>query len=90
MEIIKSDIDNGEAFDWGSTDEIRVERAVKSIKISDVVEKIAKHKKISSIVNLNITQREVSNILSKSGFTGYKLDGCLKWINGAIDILKNI
>jgi hypothetical protein len=82
--------DNGRSLFWSEEDEIRIERCIKSIKISDVVEKIAKHKKISSLVNLDINQREVSNILSKSGFTGYKLDGCLKWINGTINILKNI
>ena len=82
--------DNGRSLFWGGDDEIRIERAIKNIKISNTVEKIAKHKKISSIVNLNISQREVVNILSKSGFTGYKLDICSKWIDGTIEILKNI
>ena len=81
--------DNGRSLFWGD-DEIRVERAVKSIKISGVVEKIAKTKEIRSLINLNINQREVAGILSKSGFVGYKLDGCLKWIIGTIDILKNL
>jgi len=81
--------DNGRSLFWNA-DETRVERHIQSIRIPDVVEKIAKHKKISSLVNLDINQRELANILSKSGFTGYKLDGCLKWITGTIDMLKNI
>ena len=81
--------DNGRSLFWNE-DEIRIERAIKNIKISDVVEKIAKNKKISDIINLNINQRELVKILSQSGFTGYKLDGCLKWITATIDIMKNI
>ncbi|MCL1857653.1 MAG: hypothetical protein FWF92_00250 [Oscillospiraceae bacterium] len=81
--------DNGRSLFWNE-DEIRIERTIKNIRISDIVERIAKYKKISNIVNLNFNQRELVDILSRSGFTGYKLDGCVKWINSTIDILKNI
>ena len=81
--------DNGRSLFWNA-DEMRIEKAVRTIKISDVVEKIAEQKKISSLINLDINQHEVRQVLSKSGFTGYKLDGCLKWITGTIDILKRV
>jgi len=78
--------DNGRSLFWNENETAIIEKAVKNIKIPADIEKIAQNKKISSLVNLNINQREISNILYKSGFTDYKLDGCLKWILGATDM----
>jgi len=56
----------------------------------DVADEISKHRKISDFVNLNIGGDEIFKLLSDSGFTDYRLDGCFKWITGAINILKEM
>jgi hypothetical protein len=46
----------------------------------DVAEQIAKEYRISDLINLNISEAEVYEALHSSKFTGYRLEGSLKWI----------
>lgn len=57
----------------------------------DYVKKIAKERGgLKGLVNLNITESEVKEILTKAEFKGYRFDGALRWIMNAIKILRDI
>ena len=45
---------------------------------------------LAGLVNLNITDREIDEILVSSNFTGYRLKGAKMWIRKAIEEIKNL
>lgn len=45
---------------------------------------------LTGLVNLNITDREIEEILVSSNFTGYRLKGAKMWIRKAIEEIKNL
>jgi tRNA(Ile)-lysidine synthase TilS/MesJ len=56
----------------------------------DYVQEIAAERgTLTDLINLNITEKEIADILKKSGFTNYRYDGALKWIVKAIEMIKN-
>jgi hypothetical protein len=55
----------------------------------DYVKEIAASRSgLKGLINLDITQNDVIDVLHKSGFTGYRLDGACKWIINAIELVK--
>ncbi len=55
----------------------------------DYVREIAvRRNDIKSLVNLEITEREIYEILTEAGFGGYRLDGAAQWIMRTIEIIK--
>lgn len=56
----------------------------------DAVEQISKTVKIGKLVNLDITEKQIREVLIKSGFKGYRLEGSLKWITEALNILRKL
>jgi hypothetical protein len=57
----------------------------------DYVREIADERgSLSGLVNLNLSESDVSAILSEAGFTGYRYDGAFAWIMKAIDMLSDL
>ena len=46
--------------------------------------------KLSSMVNLEISDKEITSILKKSGFRDYRLKGAQIWIRKSIELIKNM
>ena len=42
------------------------------------------------LLDLDVTEQEICEILSKSGFDGYRLDGAYKWIMKCLGILREL
>jgi len=91
--------DNGRSLFYDETEET-VRKAVKDIKTYatafgpegtyfDFVLEIADAGvDFSKLLNLNIRKKDVEKILKSAKITGYRFDGCIEWIMGAIAILK--
>lgn len=90
--------DNGRSLFYEDTKET-VEMAIKNIPLYstsfgelgtyyDVAEEIATNNNIGSLINLNIRETEVLKVLKESGLKDYRLEGNLKWIMGALKVLK--
>lgn len=45
---------------------------------------------LSDLVNLEISEEQIRNTLIESGFKGYRLEGAVRWITGAIDIVRSL
>ena len=45
---------------------------------------------LEGLINLQITEDEIKAILTEAGFTGYRLDGALKWIIKTIDMIRTL
>ena len=43
---------------------------------------------ISKLLNFSITKDEIADILKIAGFTGYRFDGALSWIQQAIEMIQ--
>ena len=57
----------------------------------DYVQEIAGERKdIKTLINLDISKNDISDILQKAGFTGYRFDGALAWIVKAIEMIREI
>ena len=57
----------------------------------DYVRKIANERgNLSGLLNLNVSEADISVILSEAGFTGYRYDGALEWIMKTIDMLWDL
>jgi hypothetical protein len=57
----------------------------------DYVQEIAAERgTLADLIDLNITEKEIADILKESGFVGYRYDGALKWIVKAIEMIKKI
>ncbi|MDR0863110.1 MAG: hypothetical protein LBN30_10120 [Oscillospiraceae bacterium] len=55
----------------------------------DYVREIAAERgRLSDLININITEKEIANILEDADFTGYRYDGALRWIVKAIEMIK--
>ncbi len=55
----------------------------------DYVQEIAARRGgIKCLLNLEITEREISEILREADFSGYRLNGAAQWIIKAIDMIK--
>jgi hypothetical protein len=55
----------------------------------DYVQEIAsKRADIKMLINLDISKYEVTDILQKAGFTGYRFDGALEWIMKGIEMIS--
>jgi len=92
--------DNGRSLFFDETKEI-VEQAVMNIErysttfgeigtYYDVVQGIAKAEPIGNLINLNVSEKDILQVLKDSRFKDYRLEGGLKWITGALCILKEI
>ncbi|GHV41633.1 hypothetical protein AGMMS49546_17930 [Spirochaetia bacterium] len=44
--------------------------------------------RFGDLVNLEIGKDEIAGILTEAGFSGYRLEGALKWIGGAVERLQ--
>lgn len=56
----------------------------------DYIKKIAKERGcLKGLINLDITPKEISEILAEAGFKGYRFDGALAWITKTIEIIKS-
>lgn len=56
----------------------------------DVVEEIARTESIGTLIDLNVNEKEILKVLQDSGFKDYRLEGNLKWITGALNILRKL
>lgn len=45
---------------------------------------------LTELVNLNISEDQIRNTLIESGFKGYRLEGAVRWIGGAIHIIRSL
>ena len=93
--------DNGRSLFYEDTEEI-VSKAIKDPTnystsfghtgtYFDYVKEIAKeYGGLKGLVNLDITEKEVKDILITADFKAYRLDGALKWIMNSIKILKEM
>ena len=93
--------DNGRSLFYEDTEEI-VSKAIKDPTnystsfghtgtYFDYVKEIAKeYGGLKGLVNLDITKKEVIDILITADFKAYRLDGALKWIMNSIKILKEM
>lgn len=45
---------------------------------------------LKGLVNLDICQEEISHMLKEAGFTGYRFEGALQWIQKTIDMIKGL
>ena len=55
----------------------------------DYVQEIATERgTLSDLIDLNITEKDIADILKESGFKGYRYDGALRWIVKAIEMIK--
>lgn len=91
--------DNGRSLFYEDTEEM-VNNAVKDIAGSatrfgysgnywDYVQEIAKERNdIRTLIHLDITEDEISAILTQAGFIGYRFEGALKWITKSIGMVK--
>ena len=55
-----------------------------------IQEIIADGTDISELINLDISEKEIADILTEAGFVGYRFNGSLKWITKTIDMIKNL
>lgn len=93
--------DNGRSLFYEDTDET-VEKAVKDpVKFCtnfgpsgtyyDILLEISKSGiNLSKLINLNVNENQIRKALLESDFTGYKLEGSIQWIMGALKILEKI
>ena len=57
----------------------------------DYIKEIAaEHENIKGLINLNINERDVTEILKQSGFYGYRLDGATQWIMKTLSMIKEL
>jgi len=57
----------------------------------DYVEEIEKQRGgIDGLINLDVTDSEVSEILQKASFEGYRYQGAFRWISKALSMLRQI
>jgi hypothetical protein len=86
--------DNGRSLFYEDTEEV-VADAITDIQkyatsfgpigtYADVVESIRENWHIDQMLNLNVTERQIDDILRESGFTGYRLEGGRQWIMNAL------
>jgi hypothetical protein len=45
---------------------------------------------IDGLINLNIAEKDVRDILTEAGFTGYRFDGAVKWIMKTLDMIRTL
>ena len=93
--------DNGRCLFYEDTEEL-VNKACENVELYatsfgysgtyyDYLKDIASEGiKLGSLVNLDITEQEIEQILVESNFTGYRLTGAKKWIQKALEIVKNL
>jgi hypothetical protein len=43
---------------------------------------------VADFIHLEITEKEIADILKEAGFVGYRYDGALKWIVKCIEMIK--
>ena len=93
--------DNGRSLFYEDTEEMVQQAAAAPAKYAanfgysgtywDYVQEIAKSGvDIKGLIKLDISKNEIAEILQKAGFKGYRFNGALKWIVGAIDMLNSI
>ena len=59
--------------------------------LHDYVKEIAaKRGGLKGLINLNITNDEISQILTQADFKGYRFDGALAWIKKTLEIIRNL
>ncbi len=57
----------------------------------DYVQEIAARRiDITGLLNLEVTEREAYEILSKAGFRDYRLNGSMQWIIKTIEMIKRL
>ena len=57
----------------------------------DYVQEIALERDdLGGLLNLDISEAEIAAILKEAGFTGYRLDGALRWVAKAIGMIKGL
>lgn len=57
----------------------------------DYVQEIAnEHDDIKKLTNLDVSDREITALLTEAGFKGYRLDGAAAWIRKAIEMIKSL
>ncbi|MCL1835127.1 MAG: hypothetical protein FWG48_03105, partial [Oscillospiraceae bacterium] len=44
---------------------------------------------LHGLIDPDVTESEIGAILSESGFTGYRYNGALEWIQKAIDMIRS-
>lgn len=91
--------DNGRSLFYEDTEET-VAKAIKDVKAFascfgpegtyyDYVKEISDAGiDFSRIMNLNISEAQIKKILQEAGFTGYRLEGGIRWIYSCLEILK--
>ena len=45
---------------------------------------------LDGLINLNVTEGEIKDILTKAGFTGYRLSGAFEWIHKTLDMVRTL
>jgi hypothetical protein len=93
--------DNGRSLFYEDTGET-VSKAVKDVKnyatsfgpsgtYWDHLSDIARGgEQFAGLVNLEITKNEIAAILKEAQFKGYRFEGALEWISGAIGVIKGL
>ena len=93
--------DNGRSLFYEDTEELVRQAVSDPVKYAtgfghsgtywDYVKEIADgHTNIKTPLNLNISKDEVTEILNKAGFSGYRFTGALEWIMKAIDMIRSL
>jgi hypothetical protein len=91
--------DNGRSLFYEDTEETVKEAVADPIKYATTfghsgtywdycLEIVQSGANIESLINLNISEKEVAEILQKADFSGYRFEGALRWIMQAIDMLR--
>jgi len=92
--------DNGRSLFYEDTEEI-VEKAIQnpaeyattfgySGTYWDYIQEISKEQDIKSFIYLDISEDDVTAILTETGFQGYRFNGALKWIMKTIEMIKDL
>ena len=57
----------------------------------DYTQEIAKERGgLKGLINLDISEKEIADILKKAEFTGYRLEGALEWITKTLKMLRKL
>ena len=57
----------------------------------DYVQEIAQRRGgLSGLINMDVTEKEVADILLKAGFYGYRLSGAIQWITKTLHMVRDL
>ncbi|MDR2572157.1 MAG: hypothetical protein LBD23_17925 [Oscillospiraceae bacterium] len=93
--------DNGRSLFYEDTKELVVQAVNDPTKYAtafgyagtywDYVQEIASERGgLDGLIDMDINENEIKDILSKSGFIGYRFDGAFKWIYKTLDIVRSL